>query len=350
MNQQRLRRSDRLLRLLYKYDDIVVVAHDNPDPDAMASGWAIMRLVEARLGKRARLLGGGEIVRAENRHMVKLLEVPIELVQEIDVQDKSAIVLVDCGASATNHLMAHKRLRPVAVVDHHWLTRDEDHIPLRDVRPGVTACASITTSYLREQEVEIDSELATALLYAIQTETRGCETHYSRLDRTAVLWLAKRADLSQIAEIENAPLSRKYFESLVLALQNTFVYGEAAFCLLPLAKNPEIVGEVADLLIRYDRVKRVLCAAVFRGDLLVSVRTERGGDDATGLLRQTLDGLGRGGGHQHRAGGKVAKITRGQRVPEDLEETLRARWLAACGQRRRRGTRLIPPREILHNL
>ena len=37
MNQPRLRRSDRLLRLLSSYDDVVIVAHDNPDPDAMAS-------------------------------------------------------------------------------------------------------------------------------------------------------------------------------------------------------------------------------------------------------------------------------------------------------------------------
>jgi nanoRNase/pAp phosphatase (c-di-AMP/oligoRNAs hydrolase) len=246
--------------------------------------------------------------------------------------------------------MSRNGLKPLVIVDHHGTSRQRDGIPFWDVRPHAAACSSIAASYLREQGLEIQSALATALLFAIRTETRGYETRYSRLDRSAVVWLTKRADLSQMAEIENAPLSREYFDNLVLALQNTFLYGETAFCLLPRADSPEIVGEVADLLIRHEGVQRVLCGAIIRRNLLVSVRTQRGGDDATELVRAALAGLGHGGGHQHRAGGKVASITRGRKVPEDLEETLRGRWLAACGVRRRRGTRLIPPREILHHL
>jgi len=350
MNTARLRQSDRLLEVLSPHDDVVVVTHDNPDPDALASGWAILRLVEAKLGKNARLLGGGDIVRAENRHMVRLLDVPIELVADAQLPHRAATVLVDCGSSATHHLVARNGLRPLAIIDHHGTSRRSDGTPFGDVRPRAAACSSIVVSYLREQELDVGPALATALLFAIRTETRGYEICYSRLDKAATVWLTERADLSQLAEIENAPLGREYFDNLVLALQNTFLYGEAAFCLLPRAHSPEIVGEVADLLIRYEGVKHVLCGAVIRRDLLVSVRTQTGGDDATELVRATLAGLGHGGGHQHRAGGKVINITRGRKVPEDLEETLRGRWLAACGVRRRRGTRLIPPRDILHNL
>ena len=60
------------------FDRVLIVMHDNPDPDAIATGWAIHRLVGERCGLPVRLVAGGEIVRAENRHMVELLNPPIE--------------------------------------------------------------------------------------------------------------------------------------------------------------------------------------------------------------------------------------------------------------------------------
>ena len=41
--------STRLLTLLSRYERVLVVMHDNPDPDAVAAGWAMLRLVELRL-------------------------------------------------------------------------------------------------------------------------------------------------------------------------------------------------------------------------------------------------------------------------------------------------------------
>ena len=73
-----LPKSDELLRALRDYDRIVVVMHDNPDPDAIASGWGVQVLVEEKLGIPVRLVGGGAIVRAENRHMVDELQTEVD--------------------------------------------------------------------------------------------------------------------------------------------------------------------------------------------------------------------------------------------------------------------------------
>ena len=72
--------SDRLLRVLTKYDRFLVVMHDNPDPDVIATAWSVQCLIEDKLHKPTRIVGGGAIVRAENKHMVELLQPPIELV------------------------------------------------------------------------------------------------------------------------------------------------------------------------------------------------------------------------------------------------------------------------------
>ena len=143
------------------------------------------------------------------------------------------------------------------------------------------------------------------MLYGIQTETQGSETHYTPIDRRIVTWLIKFADPGKLAEIENAPLTREYFSDLVLALQSTFAYDEAAICFSAAAEGPETVGEVADLLSRCEGIQKVLCGAVVADELFISVRTGREAGNAAELVHETLEGLGLGGGHEHRAGGKI---------------------------------------------
>ena len=65
MERPRLLRSEQLLQAFSDYQHVLVVMHDNPDPDAIAAGWAIVWLVQEKLGKKARLVGGGEIIRAK---------------------------------------------------------------------------------------------------------------------------------------------------------------------------------------------------------------------------------------------------------------------------------------------
>jgi nanoRNase/pAp phosphatase (c-di-AMP/oligoRNAs hydrolase) len=239
----------------------------------------------------------------------------------------------------------------VAVIDHHPST-DPGPSPslFSDVRPAVAAAVTIVASYLREQQVEPGGNLATAMVYAIRTETKGSQTRHSELDKSILTWLTERADPTLVAQIENAPLGRSYFGDLSLAMNTTFVYDNVAFCLLPRASCAEIVGEVADLLIRDDAVGRVLCGAAIGRDILFSARTDYGCGDAGQLLRTTLAGLGSGGGHEHRAGGKAAGAAPKGRITDDMHDELRRRWLAACGVRRERGTRLVPKGQIVEGL
>ena len=341
----------RLLDLLAGYDHALIVMHDNPDPDAIASGWGVEVLIQEQLRIPVRVVAGGAIVRAENKHMVDLLRPPIELVDEVDVDDKAATILVDCGAEATNHLLTRLRIHPVAIIDHHHHNeRTKAGVLFKDVRPDVAASATISASYLREQGIEPGAKLATAMLYAIRTETCGHETHHSALDRSILPWLTERGEPSLLAEIENAPLTREYFGDLLLAMQSTFLYEDVGICFLPRAAGAEIVGEVADMLIRCQGIRCVLCAAVIGDDLLISTRTKPGHGSAVHLLIETLDGLGGAGGHSHRAGGKIHGVGGNAKRVAAVSDDLLSRWLAACGVTDKRGTRLIAKSEIVQNL
>jgi nanoRNase/pAp phosphatase (c-di-AMP/oligoRNAs hydrolase) len=341
------RYSHQLLGILSNWGELIIVTHDNPDPDAIAAGWGIQLLLSEKLGKSSRLIGGGAIVRAENRRLVELLRPPIELIDGIRASQNAAAILVDCGMTATNHLLFEGGLEPVAVIDHHPSPHPCGPPPkFSDVRPDVAASVTIVASYLREQQVEPGGNLATAMVYAIRSETKGSQTRHSALDKSVLTWLTERADPTLVAQIENAPLPRSYFGDLALAMQSTFVYDTAAFCLLPRAHSAEIVGEVADLLIRDDAIQRVLCGAAFGSDILFSVRTDYGCGDAAELVRTALEGLGRGGGHKHRAGGKAAGAALRGRITDEMHDDLRQRWLSACEVRRVPGMRLVPKSQI----
>jgi len=236
----------------------------------------------------------------------------------------------------------------LAIIDHHERIEASRGADFRDIRTSAAATASIAAGYLHDQGITPSRSLATAIIYAIDTETDGPEVHHSQLDRAIVRWATEWADPETLAAIQNAPLSRDYFGDLVLALQNTFLYQDAAVCIMPRAGRAEITGELADLLIRTDGVERVLCAAGVGEDVVVSARA--GQEDGAALVRATLEGLGYGGGHRHRAGGKIGNALKDGAIPQRLAEQLRKRWLRACGLSGQPGQRLVSKREIVRNL
>lgn len=341
----------RLLQTIADYQQVVILTHDNPDPDAIASGWGLAELFEAHLDLPVRFVAGGAISRAENRHLIETLNPPLELVERLDLPEGSALVLVDCEFGTSHQLTPTGCMQPVAVIDHHLPSQTSAvEIPFTDRRQDVAATVSIIAEYFRTLGISPSTELSTAMVYAIRTETRGCETAHTALDCSAVAWLSALANPSLIAEIESAPLPVDYFENLAMALQNTQLFGDTAFCLLPQAAAAETVGEVADLLIRGMETKRVLCAVVMNDQLLVSVRTDRDDEDSARLVQQTLLGWGRGGGHQHRAGGKVSSLRQLNLGGKKLRNELLARWLVACGSDASSPSWLVDRGEIARNL
>ncbi len=373
-SRKRTARHDRLLRSLADAARVAVITHDNPDPDAIASSWGLVVLIERVLRIPATAVAGGGIIRAENRAMVELLRPPIELVDEFVAEEGTAIVVVDTQFPGLLDCEGACR-SCAAVVDHHAHEATGSGGPkssgaskgsngaqgkaangngrrlrfaYRDIRPRVVASSSMVAGYLKALEIEPDRPLATALLYGIHTDATGWDVKFSRTDRAAIAWLSQFSDPELRGQIERAPIPRSYFESVILALQNTFTYEDAAICFLPSCQSIEVVGEVADQLLRCEGIERVLCGAVRDGRMVFSARTGAAGGNAAHLLERTLRRQGSCGGHIHRAGGFL--ILKGAGSQQDVESRLRSRWLVACGIAQQRGTRLVAKREILKAL
>ncbi|MCB0345815.1 MAG: DHH family phosphoesterase [Bdellovibrionales bacterium] len=341
-------RAKELLDTLRKFERALIVAHDNPDPDAIGAGWALCSLINKHLSIPTRLVSGGIIVRAENLKMVELLGPPLELLSELDVQPNEAIVLVDTNPSLTNHLVHGSGHTVTAVIDHHS-TEASFRVSYRDIREQLSSSSAIVSSYYWELSETPEAKLATALFYGIRTDMEG-RTKFGRIDQKALSWCTQYANLDVFRQIVSAPRSSAYYEDVVFALQNTFVYEKTAICFLPTASGPEIVGEIADMLIRAEAIDSLMCSAVLGESVVVSTRTTTAGGNSLELTRKALSGLGYVGGHERRSGARIALEHATEKLTESLQHDLRQRWLDACKVSATRGKRLVAKRAILENL
>lgn len=298
------RRVERLLTLLRSHKDVIILTHNDPDPDSISSAWGLSWLLESTLQIRPTILYGGIIGRAENRAMVELLRIPLKRATAGDLGVGKPVLLVDTQPGTGNNLLPAS-LPPLAVIDHHPPHANSASVPFRDIQTRFGATATIITRYLWAMALEPPPLLATALFYGIKTDTLGLSREASRADALAYLYLHERADLPALGAIERAQLSRDYFVVMSRALRRARLYGDAVVTILGTVGHPDMAAEVADLLARLQGAEWVLSIAVFGEEVILSLRATRPELNAGQVIQQLVAGGGSAGGHGTAAGGRV---------------------------------------------
>ena len=100
-----IRRSHRFLSGLKTAERVVFVSHVQPDPDSLGSMLGLAHLVEQKLGKPTLVTRDGLISRAENRAMVKVLNLHLTKVEDVDWRDGDAVVMVDSQPNTGRHTL-----------------------------------------------------------------------------------------------------------------------------------------------------------------------------------------------------------------------------------------------------
>ena len=339
-------RSERFLACLEPFARVVLVSHVNPDPDALASMLGLQALLAARQpGKPVVMTVDGMIARAENRAMVDLVPIPLVPVQEAGIGPDVAVVMVDSQPRTGRH--AIEAVVPVAVLDHHETGGDLDGVLFRDIRANLGATSTIVTGYLLEQDVSISPRLATALLYGIESEAAGYPREAGPLDDGALVWLFPRADKDLIARIKNPKLSQDYFATYQNALNNAFLYGDVVVSWCGAVPQPDIIAELSDFFIRFDRVNWALSIGLFGNLLKLSIRAANLGGHSGEVLREVVDGSGTAGGHDKRAGGAIPLADTSPEAVEEALRMIRHRLLETLGIDEHQGHRLLAASPII---
>ncbi len=330
------RRLERLLEELRGARRLLILTHDNPDPDAIAAGWVLAHIARRLLGLRATLAYEGVVGRAENRAMVNLLRIPLVRLCGLDPERFDAVALIDTQPGAGNNSLPRGRV-PHVVFDHHGLRRATRHVPWADVRTDYGATATILTEYLLASGLPLTRRHATGLFYAIRSETQNLKREGAGPDLKAFLTLFPRTDSRLIGRIEQAPIPRSYLALLQGAFRATRLHGELSITRLGRLPYPDVVAELADLLLRIDEVHWAMTMGRYRGSIYISLRAQAPRANAAREIQRVCGHLGKAGGHGQMAGGRID--VRAERL--DLEKTeseivRRARALLGRGARGRR--------------
>ncbi len=333
-------RSERFLAALEPFRRVVVVSHVNPDPDSLASGLGIKALLEScQPGKPVILTVDGMIARSENRAMVELLSIPLVPVESVIADPETAVVMVDTQPfTGRRHSEA---ATPQVVIDHHETGGILQGVLFSDIRTHLGATSTMITGYLIEQRVVVTPQLATALLYGIDSETTGYPREASSLDDGALIWLFPRADKDLLAQIRNPKLPQSHFATFQHALGNAFLYDELVVSWCGTVTQPDIIAEIADFFIRFDQVNWSLAAGVFESQLKLSLRAGSLGRRAGEILQCVVNGLGFAGGHDKRAGGAIELPDLRPETIETLLGTVRHRLLGHLHVDEQQGHRLL---------
>jgi nanoRNase/pAp phosphatase (c-di-AMP/oligoRNAs hydrolase) len=341
--------SNRLLHSLEDVPGVVLVSHVHPDPDSLGCMMGLAYLIKKKLKKPSILTQDGFIGRAENQAMVRCLGLELTPMEEVNWDKDYAIVMVDSQPATGRHTLP-PNVQVHAVIDHHEFSGSTKGVPFVDVRSGLGATCTLVTKYLMEQKLDPTEEVATALFYGIESELIGYPREATNQDDGALLYLYQHVSKDLLAEIKSARLPISYFETLIQALQNSFVYDHLIMSWAGDLAQPESAAEIADFLIRFDEVAWSFVCGVFENNLVMSIRTVHANGRAGEILQEVVADLGRAGGHDRRAGGTIPLESTAPSALEQIRATLRKNLLSVLDIDEQRGHRLVPRRELLQSL
>ena len=327
---RRITPASRLARLWSVLDGaktMLIVMQNNPDPDAIAAAAALRMIANEIHGIACSVAHAGAVGRAENVALLEYLRLNTRELETLDLDRFDRLGMVDAQPGAGN-VNFDPAVRLDVIIDHHPIRRLTRTARFTDVRSRYGATCSMLYEYLTSAQIEIPTRLATAMIYGIRSDT-----------------LYPLATARVLGRIVQAPLPRSYYAQLRIALDRAMVYGDRIVSFLGEIDSPEMVAEIADLLLRAEDVRWTMCLGIVDGWIHLSLRTiEREGD--AGRIARNLGGRrGFGGGHNALAAAQIP-IPNGtgngvtKKKVESMVRGLTKRFLKATGDAGTRGSRL----------
>ena len=282
---------------------LTILTHDHPDPDALASAWALAHLAQHIANIRSKIVYGGIIGRAENRIMAGRLEIPASPLKAGEIKASSHLALIDTQPPFKNNRCPPNR-KPALIIDHHPKHPDtQADCALIDESSGATT--TILAEALLLAQVRVPKRLATAIVYGIGSETQNLGREAGLRDIEAYQKFWPKANMQILWKIAYPKHSSDFFTSLLSALQNAFSCRNVIGTHLGEMQTPDRPAQIADFLLTHERMEWSIVTGRYQGKLLVSIRSSSPTAGAGKLLRRLLGGGNRGGGHAMIAGGSV---------------------------------------------
>ena len=276
-------------------DRVVIMLHNDPDPDAMASGLAL-RNVLRRTKQTAVLAALQGVTRPENQRMMNLLDIQVEILTAEQVLSFDRIAMVDVQPHAFRGLIDRVDL----VIDHHPEQPGYTAV-YKDIRADYGSTSTILTEHLRAIDVNISERTATAMLYAIKSDTLFFNRQANRVDIEAFSYLYPLADATLIRKMEGAEITIDRLEYVLKAKQHGRMEEQVFCAFLGNSPREDFIPYVADFYLQLEDVKWTIVSGIVNDSLVMSVRNLGYSRNAGEFVRKYFNDIGSAGGHRSMA-------------------------------------------------
>jgi nanoRNase/pAp phosphatase (c-di-AMP/oligoRNAs hydrolase) len=289
-------------KLLDPREKIGILLQPDPDPDGIASAFAL-RAILGRKRTTAPMISFGEVLRPENRALVSALGLDVRTISPGELDEFDSLALLDVQPNVFGENPPARVLSVDVVIDHHPERSGYD-ATVRDIRTSYGATSSILTEYLQAAGMEVGPKLATGLLYGIKSDTQLLGREASSKDVDAFAFLHAAHSPALLRRIERPALPLDALRSLGRALSGAEVR-EGVHLLVLGRVREDVIPQVADLALQAEGAEWSIAAGIVGSDLVFSVRNVGYVRAAGEVVRDVVEGLGVGGGHRSMAKGII---------------------------------------------
>jgi nanoRNase/pAp phosphatase (c-di-AMP/oligoRNAs hydrolase) len=271
---------------------VLILLHNDPDPDALAAGLAMRNVL--RRTKTTAIIGALQgVTRPENQRMVDMLDIKFEIITPEQFADFERIVTVDVQPHYFGGLLPRVDL----VVDHHPEQTGYNAV-FKDIRSEYGSTCTILTEHLRAVDIDISERTATAMLYAIKSDTLFFSRHTNRVDLEAFTYLYPLADAALIRKMEGAEITVERLEYVTRALHTSSHRNQVFSAFLGETAREDLIPYTADFFLQLEDVKWTMVAGVVGGQFILSVRNLGYTRNAGEFVKKYFNDIGSAGGHR----------------------------------------------------
>lgn len=300
-----------------KNKHIFIQTHNFPDPDAIASAFGMKVLLQKR-GISSTICYQGKIDKFSTKKMIETLGIEIKSISEIDsIAEEDEILLVDSQVGNAN--LKDSCGNTIICIDHHPSFGIADY-RYCDIRPRVGACASMVATYFISNDIKIDKDVATALMYGIKVDTANLSRGVSNLDLNMFYSLYNLSDMDLINSLETSTLQFNDLSAYANAIKSIKVYDNISFANTGNHCPEPLIASISDFMLLIAGVNLCVVYSIKVDGIKISVRSDAGSFDAGQLTNDALYGIGSGGGHPSMAGGFVPFTESHEKVDEMIEQ------------------------------
>jgi nanoRNase/pAp phosphatase (c-di-AMP/oligoRNAs hydrolase) len=279
-------------RYLSDAERVLILLHNDPDPDALASGLAIRNVLHRT--KTTAIIGAIQgVTRPENLRMVNLLDIHVEPMTPDSVKEYDRVVMVDVQP----HYFGGAIDRADLIIDHHPEQSGYTAV-FKDIRPEYGSTSTILTEHLRAVDVNISERTATAMLYAIKSDTLFFNRQTNRVDIEAFSYLYPLADPTMIRKMEGAEITSERLDYVLRAHKSGRMAGQVFCASLGELPREDFIPYVADFFLQLEDVKWTIIAGIVNETMSISIRNLGYSKNAGEFARRFFAEIGSAGGHR----------------------------------------------------